>query len=204
MNGLLESLSSLGYFGILVFSLALNLIPFVGPSNIVIAGAVASLFPSFNPLAIGIIIAFGASVARTIHFGVSFLASDFVKRKRKTENIEIKSKPVSNRYVMVALFIAAASPVPDDPLIIPLGLARYSPLRFFLAYFAGKMLITVIGAYFGQKFGLTLEEYLGAEATIIISIILTILVTIAIIKKDIILKKLRLLKMFIKHRFSVS
>ncbi|MCJ7633837.1 VTT domain-containing protein [Candidatus Bathyarchaeota archaeon] len=192
MSGLLGSLSTLGYFGVLVSSLILNLIPFVGPSNIVIAGAAGSMFPSLNPFLIGFFIALGASAAKTIHFGISFFAGNFLKRKIKTGKNENESKPISHRYAMIALFLAAATPIPDDPVVISLGLARYSPLRFFLAFFTGKALITIAGAFFGHRFGLTLEKYFGLEGTIIISIVLTIVLTIAIIKKDTILKKFKL------------
>jgi len=193
MNGLLESLSTLGYLGVFTFSLALNLVPFVGPSNLVLAGAAGSIFPSLNPVLIGFLIALGSSIAKTIHFGLSFLVGNFVKRKQKAEanGKSNESKHISHRYAMVALFLAAATPIPDDPIVIPLGLAGYSPIRFFLAYFAGKATITVAGAYFGQRFGLTLEEYLGQDATIIISVILTTIITVVIIKKDIILKRLK-------------
>lgn len=185
MTGFLENLLALGYVGIFIFSLALNLIPFMGPSNLVISGLAGSLLPSFSPLLVGLIVALGASTAKTIHFGLSFFAGNIIRRRKKTEtsNNNIKRGPRSHKLGMIALFIAAATPVPDDPIVIPLGLMRFSPIKFFIAFFTGKVIITVAGAYFGQKFSLTLEEYLGQNATIIISVISTILITIALIKK---------------------
>ncbi len=194
MGGVLENLLTLGYFGVYLFSLVLNMIPFLGPSNLIIAGAIGSLFPSFNSIIVGFLIALGASTAKTIHFGISFLAGDIIKNRRKARVVDEKNKSVHYKYAMLALFIAAASPIPDDPIVIPLGLARYNPLKFFLAYFTGKATITIAGAYFGKQFGLTLDEYLGQEATIIISIILTVIITIIIMKKETIIKKLEFLK----------
>ena len=192
MTGFLENLLALGYVGIFVFSLALNLIPFMGPSNLVISGVIGSLLPSFSPLLVGLLVALGASTAKTIHFGLSFFAGNIIKRRKKTEtsNNNIKRGPASQKLGMIALFIAAATPVPDDPVVIPLGLMRFSPIKFFIAFFTGKVIVTVVGAYFGQKFSLTLEEYLGQNATITISVISTILITIALMKKEVILKKL--------------
>ena len=194
MNGLLENLFTLGYLGVFIFSLAVNLVPFLGPSNLVISGTVGSIFPSFNPLFLGFLIALRASTAKTIHFGASFFASNLIRsRNKKTEanNDDEEHKSSLQRFGMIALFVAAATPIPDDPVVISLGLMRYNPLKFFIAFFAGKAIITVAGAYFGQAFGLTLEEYLGQTATIIISVISTILITVALIEKEVILKKLK-------------
>ncbi|MCJ7632330.1 VTT domain-containing protein [Candidatus Bathyarchaeota archaeon] len=189
MSGLLENLLNLGYIGVFVFSLAVNLVPFLGPSNLVVAGGIASSFPSLNPLLIGLLIAFGSSTAKTIHFGISYLTSNFVKSRKN--NTKSESKSTHHRSAMLALFLAAASPIPDEPIVIPLGLARYSPLRFFISFFAGKSVITIAGAYLGQKLGLALEGYLSQEATIIFSVILTIVVIVIMIEKDKIVKRLK-------------
>ena len=97
----------------------------------------------------------------------------------------------------MALFIAAATPIPDEPVVVPLGLMRYSPVKFTLAFFAGKLVIGVFGAYlggFGEQF---LGDYLSQEALAISSIVLTITITVVLLKVDLsgiakkILKKLR-------------
>ena len=48
------------------------------------------------------------------------------------------------RYGGGAVFIAAATPVPDDLVYIPLGLAKYNPKRFFLATLSGKFVLSYI------------------------------------------------------------
>ena len=66
------------------------------------------------------------------------------------------------RYGAAAAFIAAATPIPDDLVYIPLGLAKYNPKRFFLATFAGKVVLSyvvVVGSYFfGDTFRPFLEQ----------------------------------------------
>ena len=191
MSGVLENLLTFGYLGVFIFSLALNLIPFLGPSNLIIAGAIGSLFPSYNSILLGLLIALGASIAKTIHFGITFLASNMIKNRQKPDTLDSKNNSVFYKYAMLALFLAAASPIPDEPIVIPLGLTRYNPLKFFLAFFTGKATITIAGAYFGKQFSLTLDDYLDQEATIIISVILTVIMTIIILKKETIMKKLK-------------
>jgi membrane protein DedA with SNARE-associated domain len=60
------------------------------------------------------------------------------------------------RYGAIGAFIAAVSPIPDDIVYIPLGLAKYNPLKFAIATFLGKFAfneIFVLGAiYFGKPF----------------------------------------------------
>ena len=60
------------------------------------------------------------------------------------------------RYGAIGAFIAAVSPIPDDIVYIPLGLAKYSPWKFAIATFLGKFVFNemfVIGAiYFGKPF----------------------------------------------------
>jgi membrane protein DedA with SNARE-associated domain len=56
----------------------------------------------------------------------------------------------------MGVFTAAATPIPDDIVYIPLGLANYSPVKFASAPFVGKFIpggvIVVISIYFGRPF----------------------------------------------------
>jgi membrane protein DedA with SNARE-associated domain len=60
------------------------------------------------------------------------------------------------RYGAAAAFVAAATPIPDDLIYVPLGLARYSPWRFFVSTFVGKIIlcyiIVLIAHYFGINY----------------------------------------------------
>ncbi len=85
----------------------------------------------------------------------------------------------------LAAFAAAATPIPDEPVVIPLGLMKYSPAKFFTAFFIGKLAITVVGAFLGAWTGEALSEWLSPTATIIISIVLTVVVTLVLLKVDV-------------------
>ena len=82
------------------------------------------------------------------------------------------------------MFAVATTPVPDDPVVIPLGLTKYSPYKFFLAYFSGKLIITNTGAFLGSWTGASLSEWLTPEATVVISVILTVIITVVLLKVD--------------------
>ena len=61
-----------------------------------------------------------------------------------------------SRYGWLGAFIAALTPVPDDLVYIPLGLAKYSPWKFATATFLGKFALNEIivwsTAYLGRPF----------------------------------------------------
>ncbi|HEV2877750.1 MAG TPA: VTT domain-containing protein, partial [Nitrososphaeraceae archaeon] len=86
-----------------------------------------------------------------------------------------------SRYGWMGVFTAAATPIPDDIVYIPLGIAKYSPLKFASALFVGQFIlggvIVVISIYFGRPF----IEYLIAETSNPISLIIIAAITIAII-----------------------
>jgi membrane protein DedA with SNARE-associated domain len=62
------------------------------------------------------------------------------------------------RYGGAAAFIAAATPIPDDLVYIPLGIAKYNPKRFFLATLSGKILLSYIIVLSSHFVGLSLLE----------------------------------------------
>jgi len=171
-----------GFLGIFLFSFALGILPFTGPSNMVIAGAIAVVFPSLNPIGIGVGVALGATTAKTIHYYVAFFASRALSDSRR-EMLERYGNRIQ-RWAMAAVFVSAATPIPDEPVVVPLGLMRYSFLRFFAAYLAGKLAIAISGAYLGGRVGPSLENLIGTPFLIGLTAILTVIMTIAMLKVD--------------------
>ena len=97
-------------------------------------------------------------------------------------------------------FLAAATPIPDEPVVIPLGLMKYSPPKFFLSYFLGKLSIAVAGAFLGNMAEKTFSGWLSPEAMIVISIVLTVVITIVLLKVDL----GKLAKRFLKKKKTVE
>ena len=62
------------------------------------------------------------------------------------------------RYGAAAAFTAAATPIPDDLVYVPLGLAKYNPLRFFVATLSGKIVLHYIIVAVSHYLGLSLIE----------------------------------------------
>ena len=167
--------------GVLLVSFGINMIPFASPSNLLLASSAALLVDS-DPLSIGVLVALGATSAKLIHYAISFFVGEHVgeKRRKRLEAAAAKTR----RWAALAVFIAAVTPIPDDPVVIPLGLMRYSPARFAVFYFAGKMLVTVIGAFLGGFGEQLLSGYVSQVVLAIISIALTIAITFVLLKID--------------------
>lgn len=175
---ILEPLMSFGYVGILILVTAINLLPFASPSNLVLAGVIV-YFTAMNPFAVALVVAAGATVAKLVHFRVAFVVGSRVKDSKFG-----KYSRLLRDWGALGAFVAAATPIPDDPIVIPLGLMRYSTVKFGAAYFFGKVTITLIGAYTARSATLALESLLGDNTTIIGSIILSILAVTIILKTD--------------------
>ena len=123
-----------------------------------------------------------AVLAKGSHYMITFFISGHLSEKRRARLDSDGAK--IRRWAFLLLFIAAASPIPDEPVVIPLGLMKYNPLKFFTAYFLGKLLIAIVGAFLGNIIETSVSGWLSQEAIIIISIALTIVITIILLKVD--------------------
>jgi uncharacterized membrane protein YdjX (TVP38/TMEM64 family) len=163
----------------------LNLIPFAGPSNLFIAStaAVGIINADTTTLVlIGLIIATAAALAKGIHYAVTFFVSKHLSQERQAR-LDAEAVKV-RRWAFLLLFVAAASPIPDEPVVIPLGLMKYSISKFFTAYFLGKLSITITGAFLGNIVAGFFSEWLSPTAMVILSIILTVVLTLVLLKVD--------------------
>jgi membrane protein DedA with SNARE-associated domain len=205
-----STLTIIGAIVVFLFSFGLNLIPFAGPSNMIIAGTVGYSLDSAGVitfLSIGIITALGATAAKSIHYGVAFFISKHLKEKKNTTPQNISSENRLQRFIskhlkekknttfeanttrikkwaFLSIFLAAATPIPDEPIVITLGLTKYSITKFCIAFFAGKLSIAVLGAFLGNEISNVTPEWVSSEMIIAMSVALTIIMMIILLKVD--------------------
>lgn len=178
---------SQGYVGLFIICFAINMIPFLSPSNMVLAGAAVLTLSILIPIGlaevfiIGVIVAITATLAKLIHFYV-VRGSRVILSEERLRSLDSEKQRVE-KWGALALFIAAASPVPDDPLIVYVGLTRYNSVKFVISYFAGKVTVTIAGAVIAL-FGLTLGGGLFESMPIVVaSIALTAIITGILFKR---------------------
>jgi len=144
-----------GYIGLALVSFIGSLIPFVPvPSFILLA--TMSVGEQFDIHILALISAFTATIAKQIIFYASYGGRRMISEKTKK-----RMKPFQKlvkRYGGVAAFVAAATPIPDDMVYIPLGLAKYNPKRFFVATLSGKIVLCYIIVLISHYTGLSILE----------------------------------------------
>ena len=144
-----------GYLGLTIVSFFGSLIPFVPvPSFVLVATMAAG--EQFDIHALVLIAALTATGAKQIIFYASYGGSKIISEKTKK-----RMKPFQKlvkRYGGSAAFVAAATPIPDDLVYIPLGLAKYNPKRFFVATLSGKIVLFYVIVLISHYTGLSLLE----------------------------------------------
>jgi len=170
---------SIGYIGIFALSLVSSLIIFI-PVPYLFVILFAALSGRFDPGLLILSSTGGATIGKMILFQ-SFYSGSVITKTKTRENLTAFRTLVS-RYAWIAVFIVASTPSPDDIVYVPLGIARYSRIRFFTALLAGKTIITALtvfgaGILSNSAFGPMIlgENKYGTMGIIIIGIIFAIL-----------------------------
>ena len=137
----------------------------------------------FNIHILAIIGAVTATLAKQIIFYLSYGGGRIISEKTRKRMRPFER--LVKKYGGAAAFIAAATPIPDDLVYIPLGLAKYNPRRFFLATLAGKFILSYIIVLVAHFVGLSILDplleniedtstiYLGM---IVFGVILTVMI----------------------------
>ena len=152
----------LGYLGILLVSFVFSIIPFV-PVPYFPLLITATFNPRFDPNIIALSSAIGAVSAKTVIFLVSYYGRKILSDKTKKRMLPLQK--LVSRYGWPGAFAAALTPIPDDLVYIPLGLAKYSPWKFAVATFAGKLAMNEAIVWGSVYLGRPLVERLVAEST---------------------------------------
>jgi uncharacterized membrane protein YdjX (TVP38/TMEM64 family) len=190
LTGFYGLVSAWGFIGVFIFTFAVSLIPFVSPSNALEAMLIAMCFPEMDRLAIGLSVALGATSAKTVHFAASYGLGRIVDRRRG-------GKRSIGRYGRLTMYImnivAAATPIPDEWVVIPMGLSQINIVWFAVTYFAGKLIITVPSAYIGFAMAPFIKEALGINVWIF-SVVIGLVITAIFILVDVEKATLKMLR----------
>jgi membrane protein YqaA with SNARE-associated domain len=175
-------------------SFGVNVIPFFGPSNVFIASLAAintDITHISSVLIIGILVSLGATMARIIHYKATPLISNhFSEKKRAT--LESNAAKI-NKHAFLWLCLTAATPLPEEPVIISLASMKYNLVKFSIAFFLGKLALTTLSAFVGNTIGNTatvwisntFPAWLTPEILItIMSTLLAIIITVILLKVD--------------------
>ena len=151
----------LGYLGLVLVSFFGSLVPFVPvPSFILLA--TMSVGDTFDLHLLAVLSALASTGAKQIIFYASYGGRRIMNQKTRRRMMPFQR--LVKRYGAAAAFVAAATPIPDDLVYVPLGLAKYDPRRFFVATLCGKLVLHYIIVVLSHYLGLSLIEPLLEDA----------------------------------------
>lgn len=174
--------SEVGYIALSLVSFFGSLIPFVPIPSFVVLATMA-VGDHFNIHILALVAAVTSTLAKQIIFYVSYGGGRIISEKTRKRMRPFER--LVKKYGGAVAFIAAATPIPDDLVYIPLGLAKYNPRRFFLATLTGKIVLSYIIVISAHFIGLSILDplleniedtstiYLGM---IIFAVILTVII----------------------------
>lgn len=144
-----------GYLILALINFFGSLVPFVPLPGFLFL-ATMSVGNQYDLHVLALVSALTATAAKQIIFFVSFGG-----RKIMTAKTRKRMRPFERlvkRYGAAAAFVAAATPMPDDIIFVPLGLAKYNPKRFFIATLSGKIVLSYSIVFISHHVGLSFIE----------------------------------------------
>ena len=144
-----------GYIILALVNFIGSLVPFVPLPGFLLL-ATMSVGSEYDLHILALVSAISATVAKQIIFFLSFGGRKILNPKTRK-----RMKPFERlvkKYGAAAAFFAAATPMPDDIIFIPLGLAKYNAKRFFVATLAGKIVLSYIIVFISHYIGLSFVE----------------------------------------------
>jgi len=144
-----------GYLILALVNFFGSLIPFVPLPGFLLL-ATMSVGNEYDLHILALVSAITATVAKQMIFFVSFSGRKIMNAKTRKRMRPFER--LVKKYGAAAAFVAAATPMPDDIIFIPLGLAKYNPKRFFVATLTGKIVLSYIIVFISHYIGLSFIE----------------------------------------------
>jgi membrane protein DedA with SNARE-associated domain len=172
---------SLSYFGIFLLALVGAMSIFVPiPYTVVIFWLGKD---GWDPFLLMIAGGFGAAVGELSGYVLGYYGRKVISEERlRKMSYLIKA---FGRYLPIAVFLFAFTPLPDDLLFIPLGILRYKLFRVFIPSLLGKSIMCFTLAYLGKHLGKIVEDVIllifGEGSGWIGSVILFVLLIIVLV-----------------------
>ncbi len=145
----------IGYIGLVLVNFFGSLIPFIPLPGFIFLASM-SVGDQFDLHVLAILSALSATAAKQIIFYVSYEGRRIISEKTRKRMRPFER--LVKRYGAAAAFFAAATPIPDDLIYVPLGLAKYNPKRFFIATLTGKLVLSYSIVFISHHLGISLVQ----------------------------------------------
>ncbi|WEU40004.1 MAG: VTT domain-containing protein [Candidatus Odinarchaeum yellowstonii] len=171
------------YFGAFLISTIGNFTVFL-PVPYALAVFLLGAQPFINPLLLALICGLGSGIGEVSAYLIGLGGRKFIEKKY-AKNLKSISALIE-RYGFWGIVLFAATPLPDDTLLITLGVLKYNIVKTLVACTIGKIMLCAILA-FGGRLGWGFVELIftgGGVIGTVLAIIGTILLIYFMLKID--------------------
>lgn len=127
-----------------------------------LAIAASGVFPVWYPLLLGIISGMGAGIGEV----TSYIVGRLFRKSEKLVNTDLGQKFEKMRAtfekhpkaIPFIVFLFAATPLPDDVILVPFGVMKYSYWKTIIPCMLGKMCLCILLAYLGFVLGNNIDN----------------------------------------------
>lgn len=119
--------------------------------------------PEINIFLLTLFSSIGAAIGEFSAYALGYAGKKLIENREKYQKqMETMKKILEKKPMLIPLLIyfMALTPLPDDVILIPLGLMGYSLIKGIIPCFLGKLSLIVILVIGGRIFGETIKEYL--------------------------------------------
>lgn len=153
----------MGYSGVLLVTLLISLIVFV-PIPYIPVLIIALLSGRFDPNLLALASATGVTLGRTTIFLTSYHGRSLIKKKTLSRMTPLQI--FLAKYGSLGSFIAALTPIPpDDIIIILLGISKFTPWKFVVTTFFGKLIVNLAVVWILLLWGRPLAQQILDRST---------------------------------------
>jgi membrane protein YqaA with SNARE-associated domain len=171
---LLQLVNDYGYFGAFLASLIGNLTVIIPTPY---AFVITALGTSLNPLILGIVCGLGATLGEISAYIIGRAGRVALNDEQKNR-VNIVNK-LLDKYGAWILIVFAITPLPDDILLLPMGVMKYDVKTILVTLLIGKTMLALVLAYAGHySVGFISTSY---ESYGYVGIALTLIVMLAIV-----------------------
>lgn len=178
---LLSLVENYGYLGAFIGSLLGN-ITIALPTPY--AFLISALGSTLNPFILGLVCGIGSTLGEVLSYSIGYASRSALNDKQKERLLIVKQ--LIEKYGAWVIILFAITPLPDDIILVPMGMIKYDAKKVISSLLIGKTILTLFLAYAGH-YGI---EFLGKVFTssgwygVFLSLLLLLVVIILMLKID--------------------
>ncbi|RLF16023.1 MAG: hypothetical protein DRJ97_02240 [Thermoprotei archaeon] len=156
-----ELLLKYGYLGAFLSAFLSHLVPFIAIPYLAMVWLLVVTVPSLNPLLIGVLSGLGAGLGKISSYYIGAGGYRVVSENRRKELEALRG--LVKDYAALLAFLASATPLPDDVVLIAIGMIRYPLWKYLVSTVAGKIVLCSAVSLAASEFTEVIGLLVGAE-----------------------------------------